>query len=221
MIPRTAANLQQNHCFSLPSPLITGPLFAFALKTTFFKGCRTWYVPTHQVVELHFIISRMCFVLLCYNLQLIVVIIMRDFAFQSSPKCLSFSLTLFQLFTIVTNNRLGHKKVIFCHNWCCILWDEACFHSASGKFSPVVILDLHKGSHEASILSQRRQRGKREGRASQLPALGMQGVDKQSNPDRLCLHSLFSNRPTQSHQWGTAHAHIQYTLLLTRTLART
>lgn len=34
----------------------------------------------------------------------------------------------------------------------------------------------------------------------------MQGVDKQSDSDRLCLHSLFSNRPTQSHQWG-AHMH--------------
>lgn len=36
----------------------------------------------------------------------------------------------------------------------------------------------------------------------------MQGVDKQSDSDRLCLHSLFSNRPTQSHQWG-AHMHAQ------------
>lgn len=36
--------------------------------------------------------------------------------------------------------------------------------------------------------------------------LRMQGVDKQSDSDRLCLHSLFSNRPTQSHQWG-AHTH--------------
>lgn len=34
----------------------------------------------------------------------------------------------------------------------------------------------------------------------------MQGVDKQSDSDRLCLHSLFSNRPTQRHQWG-AHMH--------------
>ena len=39
----------------------------------------------------------------------------------------------------------------------------------------------------------------------------MQGVDKQSDSDRLCLHSLFSNRPTQSHQWGAhMHANILY-----------
>lgn len=31
--------------------------------------------------------------------------------------------------------------------------------------------------------------------------LRVQGVDKQSASDRLCLHSLFSNRPTQSHWW--------------------
>lgn len=39
-------------------------------------------------------------------------------------------------------------------------------------------------------------------KASQLAVLWMQGVDKQSDSDRLCLHSLFSNRPTHSHQRG-------------------
>ncbi len=42
------------------------------------------------------------------------------------------------------------------------------------------------------------ERGERE--------LAVQGVDKLSDTDRLCLHSLFSNRPTQSHQRG-AHRH--------------
>lgn len=32
--------------------------------------------------------------------------------------------------------------------------------------------------------------------------LRIQLVDKPSDSDRLCLHGLFSNRPTQSHQWG-------------------
>lgn len=32
--------------------------------------------------------------------------------------------------------------------------------------------------------------------------LRIQRVDKPSDSDRLCLHGLFSNRPTQSHQWG-------------------
>lgn len=36
--------------------------------------------------------------------------------------------------------------------------------------------------------------------------LRIQRVDKPSDSDRLCLHGLFSNRPTQSHQWG-AHTH--------------
>lgn len=52
-----------------------------------------------------------------------------------------------------------------------------------------------------------------EGGEWEFAVLWMQGVDKQSDSDRLCLHSLFSNRPTQSHQWGAhmhAHTRVRY-----------